>query len=160
MDQNGLNLIKLNFICFLIKLDFCNAFNECDRAAFLSYIAEHMPCLLPALHAAYGEPVYISALGADGAVRFLSRWGSTQGCSFGPHCFQAALQKALGSVAAEFSDCFVGGVHDDIGIAGPPARARAAMDALLAAASGVSLTPSGHKFGLLVSSSTQPAVAR
>ena len=144
----------------LIKLDFRNAFNECDRAAFLSYIAEHMPCLLPALHAAYGEPVYISALGADGAVRFLSRWGSTQGCNFGPHCFQAALQKALRSVAAEFSDCFVGGVHDDIGIAGPPARARAAMDALLAAASGVSLTPSGHKFGLLVSSSTQPAETR
>ena len=48
----------------LCKLDFRNAFNECDRAAFLSFVAAEMPCLLP-LCAAYGAPVFISALGPD-----------------------------------------------------------------------------------------------
>ena len=132
------------------KVDFRNAFNECDRAAFLAFIAKSLPCLLPCLHAAYADPVFLSALCDDGVLRLLSRWGSTQGCNFGPLCFQAAIQPGLKQVAADYPDCFVGGIHDDLCVAGTPDRASAALHALLAAARLVGLTASGHKFGLLV----------
>ena len=73
------------------KLDFCNAFNECSRRAFLRFAAEHHPELLLFLLAAYGAPSYITALGPEGWVRFLSQRGTTQGCPLGPWCFAAAL---------------------------------------------------------------------
>ena len=47
------------------KLDFCNAFNECSRRAFLRFAAEHHPELLLFLLAAYGAPSYITALGPE-----------------------------------------------------------------------------------------------
>ena len=74
-----------------VKLDFRNAFNTCSRLAFLRWTAQHFPALLPFLLAAYRAPPYITALGPDGWVRWLSRRGCTQGCPLGQYCFAAAL---------------------------------------------------------------------
>ena len=57
------------------KADFRNAFNECSRLAFLTFVAAHFPLLALALLAAYGAPAYVTALGPQGWVRFLSRRG-------------------------------------------------------------------------------------
>lgn len=53
------------------------------------------PTLLLFLLAAYGAPAYITALGPDGWVHFLSRRGCTQGCPLGPLCHAAGLQEAI-----------------------------------------------------------------
>ena len=74
--------------------------------------------------AAYGVPSYITALGPDGWVRYLSRAGCTQGCGLGPLCFAAALHIVLERVVGSFPDCAVVALHDDVGIAGPPACVR------------------------------------
>ena len=65
--------------------------NEVSRLAFLTFIAAHFPELLLFLLAAYGAPAYITALGPDGWVRFLSLCGCTQGCPLGPLCFASGL---------------------------------------------------------------------
>ena len=86
------------------KLDFRNAFNMVSRVAFLRYAARYFPTLLLFLLAAYGAPAYITALGPDGWVRFLSRRGCTQGCPLGPLCHAAGLQPALEQVHHGFPD--------------------------------------------------------
>ena len=134
----------------VFKLDFRNAFNECDREAFLEFVAREVPCLLPALHAAYGEPSYITALCGDASVRFLAKHGSTQGCNFGPLAFQAALQPTLRQVASDYPGVYVGAIHDDVNVAGPPAEALRAVTQLIELARAVGLTPVGHKFAVLL----------
>ena len=130
-----------------VKIDFRNAFNECDRAAMLHFIARWFPEVLLFVMAAYGVPSYITALGPDGWVRYLSRAGCTQGCGLGPLCFAAALHIVLERVVGSFPDCAVVALHDDVGIAGPPARVRRALMMLVSEARAeAGLTPTGHKF--------------
>ena len=132
-----------------VKADFRNAFNEASRAAFLSFAAMHFPLLMLFLVAAYGASGYLTAIGPEGWVRFLSRIGCTQGCPIGPLCFAMALQPCLEAVAAEFPGCTVAALHDDVKIAGPPALARAALARLVSLASErCGLVPTGHKFVL------------
>ena len=109
------------------KLDFRNAFNMVSRVAFLRYAARHFPTLLLFLLAAYGAPAYITALGPDGWVRFLSRRGCTQGCPLGPLCHAAGLQPALEQVHHGFPDVLLAALHDDVEIAGPPERVLLAL---------------------------------
>ena len=82
--------------------------------AFLLFVAANFPALLPILYAAYRLPTYISALGPGGWVRFLSRRGCTQGCPAGSLCFAAALQQCLTTVTAEYPDCLIIAIHDDV----------------------------------------------
>ena len=102
----------------VVKVDFRNAFNEVSRIAFLRFAAAHFPALIPFLLAAYGAPAYITALGPDGWVRFLSRCGCTQGCPLGSLAFAAAIQNVLERVRDQFADCLVIALHDDVQIAG------------------------------------------
>ena len=135
-----------------IKCDFRNAFNEVSRTAFLRFIARNFPALLLVMLSAYGAPVYITALGSMGWVRFLSRRGCTQGCPAGGLCFAAALQEVLEATQAAFPGCIVIATHDDVVVCGPPAQARAALEHLLEAATRLcGLTPSGHKFTIYTS---------
>ena len=130
-----------------VKIDFRNAFNECMRTPFLSFIAAHFPLLLLFLLAAYGAPTYITALGPDGWVRYLSRRGCTQGCPLGPLCFAASLQLVLEEVRAAHRSCFVIALHDDAQVAGPPGLVRAALaDLVRLAGERCGLVPTGHKF--------------
>ena len=133
----------------VVKVDFRNAFNEVSRLAFLRFVAAHFPQLLLLLLAAYGAPAYITALGPDGWVRFLSQCGCTQGCPLGPLCFAAALQLVLERVRDHFPACLVVSLHDDAQIAGPLHRVREALEMLIREARAVcGLVPTGHKFVL------------
>jgi hypothetical protein len=132
-----------------VKVDFRNAFNMCSRTAFLRFVAKHFPALILMLLAAYGAPTYITALGPEGWVRFLSKRGCTQGDPLGPLAHAAALHEALKAVQALFSDVLVVAIHDDVQIAGPPARVQQALTTLIQTARSVSgLQPTGHKFTL------------
>ena len=131
------------------KLDFANAFNSCSRIAFLRYAAQHFPALVPFLLAAYGVPAYITALGPEGWVRFLSRRGSTQGCPLGPFAFAACIQPVLREVHAAFPDVCLAAIHDDVQLVGEPPRVLLALRMLVERSSVVcGLTPTGHKFGI------------
>ena len=133
----------------VVKVDFRNAFNQVSRLAFLRFVAAHFPQLLLFLLAAYGAPAYITALGPDGWVRFLSQCGCTQGCPLGPLCFAAALQLVLERVRDRFPACLVVSLHDDAQIAGPLHRVREALEMLIREARAVcGLVPTGHKFVL------------
>ena len=81
------------------------------------------------LLAAYGAPSYITALGPEGWVRFLSQRGTTQGCPLGPWCFAAALHPVLVGARAEFPDLTIVAIHDDVQIAGPPSATPSKRDA-------------------------------
>ena len=143
--------LESNHRWVVVKVDFRNAFNEVSRLAFLRFCAAHFPQLLLFLLAAYGAPAYITALGPDGWVRFLSRCGCTQGCPLGPLAFAAALQLVLERVRDRCSDCLVVSLHDDAQIAGPIGRVREALAELIEAAAGqCGLVPTGHKFVLYV----------
>merc|ERR1712185_125693 len=121
----------------------------CSRAAFLRFAAVSFPALLLFLLAAYGAPAYITALGPEGWVRFLSRRGCTQGCPLGPLCFAAALQDVLRTVRDAHPDCLVVALHDDVQIAGPVQSVHRATTQLISLARAQSgLTPTGHKFAL------------
>ena len=135
-----------------IKIDFRNAFNEVSRLSFLRFCAAHFPAVLILfLLAAYGAPAYITALGPDGWVRYLSRRGCTQGCPLGPLCFAAAVQLVLERVQREFPDVLVLSLHDDGQVAGRADRARLALARLVELASAeCGLMPVGHKFALYV----------
>ena len=132
-----------------VKVDFRNAFNMCSRTAFLTFAAKRFPALLLLLLAAYGAPPYITGLGPDGWVRWLSRRGCTQGCPLGPLCFAAALQETLEAVHTAFPDVLIAAIHDDVQVAGPPARVEQALTMLIEGAlSACGLQPTGHKFTL------------
>ena len=136
-----------------VKLDFKNAFNMCSRAAFLRYAARHFPALLLFLLAAYGAPPYITALGPDGWVRFLSQRGCTQGCPLGPFCFAASLQPVLERVRAAHPRVLIAALHDDVEIAGEPCDVLPALRMVIEEASLVcGLEPAGHKFMLYAQS--------
>ena len=129
------------------KADFRNAFNECSRLAFLTFVAAHFPLLALALLAAYGAPAYVTALGPQGWVRFLSRRGCMQGCPAGPLCFAAALQRVLVQARLDHPQCLIIALHDDLQVAGPPDLARLALrDVIERASDECGLTPTGHKF--------------
>ena len=104
MQQVALQAHPTWVVC---KADFRNAFNECSRLAFLTFVAAHFPLLaLALLMAAYGAPAYVMALGPQGWVRFLSRRRCMQGCPAGPLCFAAALQRLLVQARLDHPQCF------------------------------------------------------
>ena len=135
----------------VVKIDFRNAFNEVSRLAFLTFVAAYFPELLLFLLAAYGAPAYITALGPDGWVRYLSRCGCTQGCPLGPLCFAAAVHTVLERVRGDprFAGCLVVALHDDVQIAGPPELVHPCLRTLVTSVRAeCGLVPTGHKFGL------------
>ena len=135
----------------VVKVDFRNAFNEVSRLAFLTFVAAHFPELLLFLLAAYAAPAYITALGPDGWVRFLSRCGCTQGCPLGPLCFASAVHGVLERIRGDprFAGCVLVALHDDLQIAGPPELVHVCLRDLIGAVRELcGLVPTGHKFGL------------
>ena len=119
------------------KLDFRNAFNMVSRVAFLRYAARYFPTLLLFLLAAYGAPAYITALGPDGC-----RLGAllvTAGLHAGLPA-RAAVPCSWAAVGARatvhhgFPDVLLAALHDDVEIAGPPARVLLALQAMIATA--------------------------
>ncbi len=124
----------------LLKVDFKNAFNECDRATFLHSIREHLPEL-------FGWSQYCYTTSSElrfGTHQILSSAGVQQGDPLGPLLFALTLRELLNAYTPPKELKLQLWYLDDGTIVGPRASVRELYNHIIA---------KGHLYGLMLNPS-------
>ncbi len=129
---------KTNFC--LLKVDFSNAFNECDRNTFFNRVRDDFPELLGWVHWCYSQPAQLRF----GEHTILSTSGVQQGDPLGPLLFSLTLSELLRTIKISADIPLNVWYLDDGTLIGPRPMVAEVLS---------SIETHGHRFGLFLNRS-------